>query len=136
MRVPKWVLLVIVAGVGLSAHASMMLGGQAAKRIPKVAPAVMAKKLVVRVEPVYPLMAREYSVAGPVKLDVVVGVEGKVESAEVVSGPPMLRAAAIDAVRRWVYKPTKVNGVASEVETAVVVNFSLKSTLAGQVLPE
>jgi TonB family protein len=128
MLVPKWA-LVVMLGVGVAGPQT------AAKRIPKVSGAVMGRSLKVRVEPVYPLDARQAGVQGRVLLDVVIGAEGKVESVEAISGPKMLYTAAMDAVRRWEYRPYKLNGAPAEVRTTVAVVFSLRSSLAGQVLP-
>jgi protein TonB len=43
-------------------------------------------------------------------------------------GHAVLAAAALDAVKRWVYQPTLLNGNPVEVATTVEVNF----TLSGQ----
>jgi protein TonB len=56
----------------------------------------------------------------------VIGQDGHVEGLEVVSGPPMLRQAALDAVKQWVFKPYLLNGAAIEVSTVVRVTFELR----------
>jgi protein TonB len=43
----------------------------------------------------------------------------------VVSGPALLRQAALDAVKQWLYRPYLLNGQPVEVETAVSVEFKL-----------
>jgi protein TonB len=130
MRVPKWAWV-----VALSLSAVSVWGQTGGKKIPRVSGSVMSRRLVVKVAPIYPLDARQADVQGTVMLHVVVGTEGKVESVEAVSGPKMLLTAAMDAVRRWVYKPYVLNGKPSAVDTTVAVSFSLRSSLAGQVLP-
>jgi protein TonB len=50
---------------------------------------------------------------------------GDVVSLELISGHPMLAPAALDAVRQWKYRPYMLNGNAVEVETQVIVNFTL-----------
>ena len=60
---------------------------------------------------------------GTVVLHVMVGQNGSVKSARPVSGPENLKESAADAVLRWQYKPTLVNGVAVEVDTTVSVVF-------------
>jgi protein TonB len=50
-------------------------------------------------------------------------VDGKVKNVKVVSGPPLLRNAAIQAVKQWVYKPTLLNGKPIEAETRITLNF-------------
>ena len=77
----------------------------------------------------YPAEARAAGVSGSVVLHALVGKTGRVENLTVVSGPEMLRSAAMEAVRGWVYKPYLLNGEPREVDTTVTVNFSL----AGQM---
>ena len=49
----------------------------------------------------------------------------RIENLRVVSGPPMLQQAALDAVRSWRYRPYLLNGEPVEVETTVNVVFNL-----------
>jgi TonB family protein len=63
------------------------------------------RKVVNKVAPVYPELARKLSLHGVVKLVVVVAPDGKVVHTEVVGGNPVLTQAAVDAVRRWRYEP-------------------------------
>jgi TonB family protein len=53
----------------------------------------------------YPSMARQLHVEGEVLLNVNVDPTGAVSNITVVSGPPLLRAAATDCVKRWKYQP-------------------------------
>jgi TonB family protein len=76
--------------------------------------------------PVYPKEAREQHIQGTVVLHVVVGTDGTIKEIEPVSGHPLLVPAAIDAVKRWRYKPTKLNGKVVEVDTQINVVFSLQ----------
>src|SRR5882762_6316909 len=62
---------------------------------------VMRKKLKHSVEPAYPPLARKQGVEGTVKLRIIVGVGGAVRQVKVLSGPPLLTMAAVDAVRLW-----------------------------------
>ena len=50
---------------------------------------------------------------------------GNVTEVTFQGGAPALAQASIDAVRQWVYKPTRLNGEPVEVETSVDVNFKL-----------
>jgi TonB family protein len=77
------------------------------------------------VEPVYPPDARQARVEGTVKLHVVVGVDGKVESLQPVSGPESLTQAAMTAVRDWRYSPTLLNGKPVEMQEDVSFVFRL-----------
>jgi len=90
-----------------------------------VPPDAMAQRIVYRVIPEYPELARQAGVQGTVVLDTVVSAEGAVTQARLVSGPEVLSQAAVDAVRRWRYEPYYVNGEPATVETTVAVNFRL-----------
>jgi len=69
------------------------------------------RKVLTRVAPAYPALARKTNIHGAVKLLAVVASDGKVKATEVVGGNPVLVQAAVDAVRRWKYEagpqPTK-----------------------------
>ncbi len=78
-----------------------------------------------KVAPEYPPDARDARIQGTVVLHVVVDKEGNVSSLELVSGDPALAAAAMEAVRRWKYRPYLLNGQAIEVDTTIQANFAL-----------
>ena len=86
---------------------------------------VLAAKIVHKVQPVYPDQARADHVEGTVALHVVVGGDGAVQEASVISGPPPLAQAAVDAVKLWRYQPITLNQKPVEVDTQVNVTFSL-----------
>jgi len=87
---------------------------------------VLAARVVNRVEPKYPEEARAKGIQGAVDLHVVVGTDGAVLEETATSGDAALVQAAVDAVKQWRYQPTLLNGKAVEVDTRVVVTFSLK----------
>ncbi len=78
-----------------------------------------------RVEPVYPALARTAHVFGPVELQGVIGIDGRIRELRVVSGHPLLAKAALDAVSQWIYRPTTLNDKPVEVITTIVVTFRL-----------
>jgi protein TonB len=82
--------------------------------------------LVYRVNPVYPILARQAGVQGVVVLEAVISKEGAIESLRVVSGHPLLAQSAIDAVKQWRYRPLKLNLEPVEVVTTVTVTFALR----------
>jgi TonB family protein len=82
-------------------------------------------ELINMVEPVYPPDARQARLEGTVKLHVVVGTNGEVESFHPVSGPDSLARAAMLAVREWRYRPTLLNGKAVEMQEDVTFVFRL-----------
>lgn len=85
----------------------------------------MAEQIVKKVDPVYPPLAKQARIQGTVALKVVISKTGDVENVQLISGHPMLASAAIEAVRQWEYNPYLLNGEPIEVETKVMVNFSL-----------
>jgi len=84
-----------------------------------------APKRIKHVPAVYPFIARAAHVQGVVTIDAVIGPDGRVEQAKVLRSIPLLDAAAVDAVRKWVYAPTLVDGVPVSVIMTVRVNFTL-----------
>jgi len=86
---------------------------------------VQAAKIVKKVQPVYPLLARQTRIEGVVRLHVIIAKDGTIAQLELISGHPLLAQAAIDAVRQWVYQPTLLNGKPVEVDTVIDVYFNL-----------
>jgi len=75
-------------------------------------------------EPVYPEAARAQNVHGVVNLLVTLDPKGRVIQAEVLSGPEVLRPAAIEAVKQWKYRPVMRDGVPASAFTNAAVEFS------------
>lgn len=73
--------------------------------------------------PEYPELARRAGVGGVVIVQCVIDVDGRVSDAGVLRGHPLLDAAALEAVRRWRYEPTRLNGIAVPVVMTVTVTF-------------
>ena len=86
---------------------------------------VQEAKLLHRVVPIYPPLARAARVSGVVRLVGVIAPDGTVRNLHVVSGHPLLVAAALAAVRQWVYRPTVLNGKPVEVLCPIEVRFNL-----------
>jgi len=95
-----------------------------AKRL-RVAAPVEATKLIFSPRPEYPPLAKMARIQGPVRLDAIINKDGTIQDLKVISGHPLLVKAAIDAVGRWRYQPTLLNGESMEVATEIDVNFSL-----------
>lgn len=87
---------------------------------------VMEAALLNKVQPQYPAAARLMHVAGTVRLQAIIGKDGRVRDVEVLSGNPILAQAALAAVREWRYRPTELNHEIVEVETEITVNFILQ----------
>jgi protein TonB len=88
---------------------------------------VQAPRLLNKVQPVYPVAAKAAGVQGSVILHAIVGMEGNPLSLRVVNTQvdPELARAAVEAVSKWRYSPTLLNGNPIEVDTTVMVNFKL-----------
>ncbi|HVO98357.1 MAG TPA: TonB family protein [Bryobacteraceae bacterium] len=79
-----------------------------------------------RVMPVYPPMARQLHIQGTVRFIATIGKDGRVKNLELVSGNPALVKAATEAVKQWLYRPTRLNGVPVEMTTQIDLNFTFK----------
>ncbi len=87
---------------------------------------VTPPRLVRRVDPAYPEIARKARVAGIVVLEATTDVAGRVMEVTVLRSIPLLDQAAIDAVKQWIYEPMVVNGRPRPVTFTVTVRFELK----------
>jgi protein TonB len=86
---------------------------------------VQMAKLLRKVIPVYPPLARAARISGVVRLVGTIDKDGAIRNLEVLSGHPMLARAALEAVQQWVYKPTLLNGNPVEVIAPIEVSFTL-----------
>jgi protein TonB len=91
----------------------------------QVSSGVMVGLLFHKTLPVYPPIAVAVRAEGTVVLQATISKTGTIENVRVVSGPPMLQQAALDAVRTWRYRPYLLNGEPVAVETTVDVIFRL-----------
>jgi protein TonB len=87
---------------------------------------LQAARLIHRVVPMYPPLARQAHVQGTVELTAIIGKDGGISELHLVSGNPLLAPAAMDAVKRWRYTPTYLNGLPVEVSTDISVVFTLR----------
>jgi protein TonB len=110
------------------------IGGAAVPAPPPPAPAkpvrtggtVKRPVRLVSVDPIYPAIAQSARVSGIVYIDAVIDTEGRVTEARVLRGHPLLAQAALDAVEKWRYTPTLLNGVPVPVIMTVTVRFALE----------
>jgi protein TonB len=86
---------------------------------------VSAARLIYQPKPEYPEIAKMTRTEGTVEFEAVIGKDGTIEELKVLRGHPLLVKAALDAVRRWRYQPTLLNGEPIEVLTEITVNFKL-----------
>ncbi|MFH2033013.1 MAG: energy transducer TonB, partial [Bacteroidota bacterium] len=83
-------------------------------------------RLIKRVEPLYPEIARQARVEGVVIIEATTDMYGRVQTVKVLRSIPLLDQVAIDAVRQWVYEPMVINGRPRGVVFTVTVRFKLK----------
>jgi protein TonB len=82
-------------------------------------------RLIRRIEPAYPAIAKLAHVSGTVELSALVGTDGRIREVKAISGNPLLIKAAVDAVSQWIYAPPILNGEPVEVIAPITVNFRL-----------
>jgi TonB family protein len=92
----------------------------------RVSSGVLQERAIEKVQPAYPAEARAAGVAGLVKVDLVISEEGIVIEANAIDGPEQLRASAIEAARRWTFKPIIIEGQPVRILGALSFNFTLK----------
>jgi len=90
-----------------------------------ISPGLATGMLVTKVAPEYPPIAKAARVQGTVVLEAVISKDGQIKNLRVISGPPMLQQAALDAVKTWTYRPYLLNGEPAEVRTTINVIFTL-----------
>lgn len=72
----------------------------------RVSKGVIVGEAVTRAQPIYPSIAKQINASGDVQVAIVIDEGGRVIEARAVSGHPVLRSAAEDAARKWIFKPT------------------------------
>jgi TonB family protein len=93
-------------------------------------------KLQIKIEPpAYPAVAKVNYIQGKVRLRIFVSSQGRVTNAHILKGHPFLAAAAMEAVRNWVYRPYRVGKQASEFTTLVSIHFTLRPKVLTDLPP-
>ena len=86
---------------------------------------VIEGMLLAPIRPVYPAIAKAAHVEGTVVVEAIISRAGTIESLHVVSGPPMLQSAAVEAIKKARYRPFLLSGEPVEVETTINVVFTM-----------
>jgi TonB family protein len=84
-------------------------------------------QVVSRVNPSYPLLAKQMKVQGAVILEALISKTGSIQDIHVLSGPAILSEAAREAVKQWHFKPYYQNGRPVETEARITVNFTIST---------
>jgi len=82
--------------------------------------------LIHRVEPIYPPLAKQTHREGRVELRAIIGTDGRIRSLQIVAGDPLFEQSAVEAVQQWRYKPTILNGQPVEIDTSIMVIYSMQ----------
>ena len=82
--------------------------------------------LIHRVEPIYPILAKQTHREGRVELRAIIGTDGTIQSLQIVAGDPLFQLSAREAVQQWRYRPTILNGQAVEIDTYITVVYTLQ----------
>jgi protein TonB len=93
------------------------------QRVPST---ILASKAISLPQPVYPIIAKQSRTQGPVNVQILVDEQGKVISAQIVAGNPMLTSAAKEAALRARFTPTILNGQAVKIQGVIIYNFVLQ----------
>ena len=87
---------------------------------------VLNGKAISLPKPAYPPIAKAARASGVVTVQVTIDENGSVISANAISGPPLLRAAAVGAARQARFSPTKLSGQPVKVTGVINYNFALQ----------
>ena len=113
----------MVALVALAAFA-IAQDSPAPKRL-RVSSGVANSLKIHDAKPHYPREARERGIQGDVLLQATIDTKGNLVDLKVVQGDPILVKAAVDAVKKWKYRPYILNGEPVDVDTAIKIQFHL-----------
>lgn len=91
----------------------------------KVSIGVLQGAAIRKIAPAYPAMGKAVRAQGPVQIQVTISEEGQVIEAAVLNGHPLLRQAALDAARQWLFRPTLLSNVPVKVQGVLTFNFTL-----------
>jgi TonB family protein len=81
--------------------------------------------LIHRIEPAYPILARQTHREGTVEVRAIIATDGSVRSLQFLTGDALFYQSAVEAVSQWRYQPTYLNGVPVEVDTHITVIYHL-----------
>ncbi|MGE0129470.1 MAG: marine proteobacterial sortase target protein [Blastocatellales bacterium] len=90
----------------------------------KVSGGILQGSATRKVQPAYPATARAARATGSVQVQITVNESGKVTNAQVISGHPLFRDAAIQAAKQWRFKPTQLSGKPVKTQGVLSFNFT------------
>jgi TonB family protein len=114
-----------LAGTAVDNSVHQESGGAAPPKRLSISSSYMTGNLLQKTVPEYPAIAKAARIQGTVAIQATISEAGTIQKLAVISGPPLLRQSALDAVRTWRYKPYLLNGEPVPIETVVNVVFNL-----------
>lgn len=120
-------LMFLVLGFGLS-----VASAQTQTRVKQISGVVLNSRALSLPTPAYPAAARAVGANGTVKVQVVIDEQGKIVSANAVSGHPLLRQAAEQAATEAKFKPLLLSGQPVSVDGVLVFKFSRQGRRVGR----
>jgi TonB family protein len=88
---------------------------------------VIAGHILSKTVPSYPQYARDQHISGTVVLCAIISKQGTISSLDVVASPdPSLSQSSLEAVKHWTYTPYLLDGVPTEIDTTITVNYALR----------
>ncbi len=97
--------------------------GNSSAPMPTLRQVVVPPQLVQRVNPIFPMAAKQMNMKGTVVMEVRINAQGNVTEVRPISGNSFFYDSAKQAIRQWKYKPQTINGQPSEAVTQVSINF-------------
>lgn len=114
MKIYRTLLAIAVAATTLSA-----LGQNSQSTVTSTPAEKTERKLIHRIDPVYPQDLKRFYIGGTVRLKVTISAHGTVESVQALGGNPALVDSSVAAVKRWKYTPADAS---SEITLNLVFN--------------
>jgi protein TonB len=115
-------LTLILAVLSTASFSSLL---QADDLVIRISDSDAQKAAVTRSNPDYPPMARQMHVSGPVIVEAEVTTDGDVAKVQPVSGNALLSSAAVNAVKKWKFKPFTAEGKPAKAVVRLSFNFTL-----------
>jgi TonB family protein len=117
---PAWMAWILIGAI--TAGAALP-----AQELLKISEVSARQKVVNKEDPVYPPMARQMKITGRVIVEAFIDTQGNVAKVEPVAGNPLLTGAAVNAVKKWTFKPFTADEKPVKTATQLTFSFSLGS---------
>ena len=94
------------------------------QNLEQVPESVSQSRATTKVKPVYPPTAKKMNATGKVEVEIMISEAGLVIEAAAISGHIALRNAAVEAARKWIFKPAMLNGAPVRVKSVLTFVFA------------